>query len=745
MQRPDTPRVNLGSTLRTLPLLLLLAWPAVAGVHYVDADAVGAGTGNSWADAYTDLQDALDEAVLGDQIWIAEGLYLPSIETAPGDPRSATYLIPDGVALYGGFAGFETSLLQRNWLTNLSILSGDIGASGPTGDNSYHVVTVANTTAPVLLDGLSVVDGRANGIDPLDQRGGGINASEVDLTLKNCRIAEHLSPGLGAALFADGASTQLTLDATIVESNDSGMRQVDGQLLVKGSRLQGNVNGQAAYLGGSLTATFEKTIITLNEGATGAVRLVGASATFRDCTFSDNDAGGISGFSAGNTLIEDCLFENNVTEIGGSAISMSQVVGPLTVRRTDFIGNSTTSTGGAILVHTSKFAMSECRFEGNHADLTGGAVAISFETITGSGGSPITSCTFVGNSAANGGAISATGGQGGFNVFGSSPVLINCLINGNTASERGGAMYVNANSEPQLINTTVSNNSAVIEGGGLYTVQEGFIPEPGIPEVNLANTILWGNTDASGTPWTAQVFPEDGIILYFYCDVEGWDGTGSGLGNFAADPLFVDGDGADDVLGTLDDDLRLVTGSPAIDAGDATALPTDSADLDCDGDTAEIVPLDLGRVVRVDDNVKTPDTGVGRAPQIDLGAWESSAWTHLGNGLGGATGEPCLVGLGTLVVGTTVDHSLTNALPNATGLLFIGVFPINAPFKLGTLVPFPNLVVTLPTSPTGTLSLPATWPAGVPSGASIYMQYWIVDPAGPAGFSASNAVQATQP
>jgi hypothetical protein len=747
MRPTESPRTNPARFIPVLALLLLAApTTALAGsTHYVDADAVAPGNGDSWATAYTDLQDALDEALSGDQVWIADGLYLPSVETAPGDPRSASFTIPDGVELYGGFAGGETSLLQRNPSVNVAALSGDIGSSGPTGDNSYHVVTVANTTAPTRLDGLSVIDGRANGIDVLDQRGGGINASEVDLTLVDCRIAEHLGPGLGAALFADGTSTVLTIESSLIESNDSGMRMVDGQLLVTGTRLQGNVNGQAAYLGGTVSATFVDCDITLNEGATGSVRVIGASTTFRECRFTDNAAGGLSGFSAGNTLIEDCLFQDNVTEIAGSAISMSQVVGPLTIRRSDFIGNSTTSNGGAVSVHTSTFAMSECRFVDNHADLTGGALSISFETITGFGGSPVTNCWFLGNSANNGGALSATGGQGGFMVFGSSPVLTGCVINGNTATNQGGAMWINANSEPQFINTTISHNSAGVEGGGLYTRAEGSIPAPGIPEVNLANTILWGNSDASGSTWTSQVFPEHGTILYFQCDVQGWDGTGSGSGNFAADPMFVDVDGDDDVLGTLDDNVQLVTGSPAIDAGDATSLPTDSADLDCDGDTVEAMPLDIGRVVRVDDDVKTPDTGIGRTPQIDLGAWESSAWTYLGNGLGGTTGEPCLVGVGTLVVGTPADHSLTNALPNATALLFIGVFPINAPFKLGTLVPFPNLMVTLPTSPSGTLSLPATWPAGVPSGASIYMQYWIVDPAGPAGFSASNAVQATQP
>ena len=61
------------------------------------------------------------------------------------------------------------------------------------------------------------------------------------------------------------------------------------------------------------------------------------------------------------------------------------------------------------------------------------------------------------------------------------------------------------------------------------------------------------------------------------------------------------------------------------------------------------------------------------------------------------------------------------------------------------LVPSPSIVVTpLITTPTG-LTLSALWPAPFPSGVDLYFQFWIADPSGPAGFSASNAVRATTP
>ncbi len=78
---------------------------------------------------------------------------------------------------------------------------------------------------------------------------------------------------------------------------------------------------------------------------------------------------------------------------------------------------------------------------------------------------------------------------------------------------------------------------------------------------------------------------------------------------------FADADGADDSLGTADDDLRLRSGSPAIDAGSNEALPEDVFDLDGDGDTTELLPVD------VDYHVRTFDGGSGRAV-VDMGAYE---------------------------------------------------------------------------------------------------------------------------
>ena len=71
--------------------------------------------------------------------------------------------------------------------------------------------------------------------------------------------------------------------------------------------------------------------------------------------------------------------------------------------------------------------------------------------------------------------------------------------------------------------------------------------------------------------------------------------------------------------------LRVWASSPAIDAGDNSAVPADTADLDEDGDTGEPTPIDLDGGARFIDATDTPDTGNGTPPIVDMGAYEHRA------------------------------------------------------------------------------------------------------------------------
>ncbi len=187
--------------------------PAAGGVIYVDADAAGANNGASWEDACTGLQPALDGAAAGDQIWVAAGIYTPTHESSPGDPRSATFQLKNGVALYGGFdptagdAGWD----DRDWARNVAILSGDIGIAGDPADNSYHVFYHPPELAldgSAILDGFTVSGGNADADWP-HHSGGGMFNDLSSPAVANCTFAGNSAGQRGGGMYNFFASPKV--------------------------------------------------------------------------------------------------------------------------------------------------------------------------------------------------------------------------------------------------------------------------------------------------------------------------------------------------------------------------------------------------------------------------------------------------------------------------------------------------------------------------------------------------------
>jgi len=197
----------------SLALLVLLALgttgrASASSIIYVKYHAPGANNGTSWTNAYKSLQKALDVAKSGQQIWVAKGTYKPTLATDPMDPRSKSFSLTDGVAIYGGFAGTETLLSQRNWNTNVTILSGDIGLAGEPGDNSYRVVIAGEIGSTAILDGFTITAGRADGT--IANYGGGIANISSAPTLRNLKIRSNYAATDGGGMYNGGATPTLT-------------------------------------------------------------------------------------------------------------------------------------------------------------------------------------------------------------------------------------------------------------------------------------------------------------------------------------------------------------------------------------------------------------------------------------------------------------------------------------------------------------------------------------------------------
>ena len=299
----------------------------------------------------------------------------------------------------------------------------------------------------------------------------------------------------------------------------------------------------------------------------------------------DKRGGGLYN-DAGNPAV------SNVSFVGNTAGNSGGGAANYTGSTPAFIGvvfhGNVANYGGGMFSSLSAPTLTDVSFYSNIANYGGGLGTYNSDPL-------LTNVTFISNTA-------TLSGGGMHSEKDSDASLTNVLFAGN-AAEWGGGMVNDKASDPILTNVTFYGNvSRDALGGGLRNVSNSY------PE--LYNCVLWGNT-----PLQVQNIITSSVTFYHTLIQDsggsggGWDaGLGTdGGGNIDADPLFLDPDGADNVPGTLDDNLRLAGSSPAVDAGDNGWLIA-STDLDY-------------HVRRVD--MPRSDTGVGSAPIVDMGAYEA--------------------------------------------------------------------------------------------------------------------------
>lgn len=279
-------------TLFRLYILLTLLCASVSAmaqskIYYVSPTAKGTGDGSSWQSTMT-LADALNAAQAGDQIWVQGFEQITDagqLYTAPTDGFS----VKSGVQLYGGFAGTEKSINDRETLGKpyqmkyRSVLSGDINrndnsdntnlifpANGTRSDNATHVLSVNmaptstsgnNNTYPTIINGFTIAGGQADGTN---EKGGGIYISGDNsndggnFRIERCFLFNNYAKQ-GGAVYVDAAVKNVNngeslINQCVVYNNAAGERSaVENQ-------------GGGIYLAGAATVVNTSVFNNVNGG-----------------------------------------------------------------------------------------------------------------------------------------------------------------------------------------------------------------------------------------------------------------------------------------------------------------------------------------------------------------------------------------------------------------------------------------------------------------------------------------------
>jgi predicted outer membrane repeat protein len=542
---------------RVTLFLLAIAASASAKTIYVDAHSPGGG-GTHWTDAYTYLQDALADAELAAEpveIRVAQGIYRPDEGSGvTKGVRTETFQLINGVTLKGGYAGAgEADPDARDVDLYETILSGDLD------DNDV------------------------------------VAATPSDLLTEPTRAENSYHVVTGHDTDATAVLDGFTITAGNADSDD--WDEGGGVYCFKGSPtfLHCDFVDNSARSGGGMA---------IDQGV----------PTVIDCEFVGNSARGGGGIIIGenndpNLILTDCTFINNTARSDGGGINTSSTI---TLMNCTFFGNQSMFGSGGGSMFRAKGTITEltdnkptlihCTFINNFARIDGGGMCANVVTPR------LVNCTFAGNHAEYSG-----GGMFFFMFEFQIPSVTNCILTGNTAGEGGGGFY-STHDNTQFSNCTITNNHAGGDGGG-YSLDRHI----GTPAFN--NCIFWGNTADGEGPQISIKTVGRTVVTVHNSNVQGgkldvcignainttlaWDDAK----NIDMDPLFVDADGADNIVGTEDDNLRLLMDSPCIDTGDNSAVPVGIED-------------DLNGFPRFIDGLCSVDTGNGTAPIVDMGAYE---------------------------------------------------------------------------------------------------------------------------
>lgn len=357
----------------TLFILLLLSTYTFGTTLYVNPDAAGNNSGNSWANGFTNLQSAINAANTGDILFVKAGIYNPTQQIISGDNRSRSFYINKNIKIYGGFNGTEATLGERNVTANITTLSGDfIGNDTDTngngindfglGENAYFVVLAYNLDNTSLIDGFRIIGGNADGTVSFTlgtytvntANGGGINNIQSNLVVRNTKFNNN-SASFGGGITNKGACFPKIENCEFTYNFAS--------------------YGNSIHANDASLITVNNCTFTSNRGSGCLSSLNNTVQKVTNCTFSYNT--GNSGCvmynnNYCNAVFVNCKMNNNTASSSGGALYNTSY-GIITMYNTLVYKNFAVYGGAVYNVSNSYVNSINCTYYGNNASTQGGA------------------------------------------------------------------------------------------------------------------------------------------------------------------------------------------------------------------------------------------------------------------------------------------------------------------------------------------------------------------------------------
>jgi len=254
-----------------------LCFPAT---YYVTKKGSDQDSGTTWSQALSTIKKAVSAAKTNDQIWVAEGIYQ---EGATVDNPTSFSLYGSSVSLYGGFAGSENSVLERDIPSHPTIID---------GNDSYLCVFNCG-----YIDGFHITKGKTdNGLC------GGI--FNVYGTVTNCTVYSNSTTGY----YAQGGGiynySGTITNCTVYSNSATGYHSFGG--------------GIYNYSGTITNCTVYSNSTTGNYAQGGGIYI--AYGTITNCKVSSNSADSGGGISNEHGTITNCTVYSNSANWSGGGI-----------------------------------------------------------------------------------------------------------------------------------------------------------------------------------------------------------------------------------------------------------------------------------------------------------------------------------------------------------------------------------------------------------------------------------------